>query len=384
MRKICVFTSTRADYGLLRPLMEEIKSDEELILQILASGSHLSPEFGLTFEEIEKDGFLIDEKSEMLLSSDTPVGISKAIGLGVISYSEALERLNPDIAVILGDRFEALAFAIACSVSRIPIAHIHGGEVTEGAVDDAFRHSITKMSYLHFAAAEAYRTRIIQLGENPNRTFDVGALGIDNIKKLNLLSKKGLEKEINYEFNKHNLLVTFHPITLEKNTSREQFGNLLEVLDELPNTSMMFTKANADTDGRIINSMIDEYVSTNPKKAVAFMSMGYLRYLSAMQFVDAVVGNSSSGILEAPSFKIGTINIGDRQTGRIKAESIIDSEPTKNGLKTAFKKLYSPEFQNVLGSVVNPYDGGDSATKMKEILKNHRISDSMKKVFWSL
>lgn len=364
--------------------MEEIKSDEELILQILASGSHLSPEFGLTYKEIEKDGFRIDEKSEMLLSSDTPVGISKAIGLGVISYSEALERLNPEIAVILGDRFEALAFAIACSVSRIPIAHIHGGEVTEGAVDDAFRHSITKMSYLHFAAAEAYRTRIIQLGENPNRTFDVGALGIDNIKKLNLLSKKGLEKEINYEFNKHNLLVTFHPVTLEKNTSREQFGNLLEVLDELPNTSMIFTKANADTDGRIINSMIDEYVSTNPKKAVAFMSMGYLRYLSAMQFVDAVVGNSSSGILEAPSFKIGTINIGDRQTGRIKAESIIDSEPTKNGLKTAFKKLYSPEFQNVLGSVVNPFDGGDSATKMKEILKNHRISNSTKKVFWSL
>lgn len=384
MKKICVFTSTRAEYGLLRPLMEEIKNDERLTLQILASGTHLSPEFGLTYKEIEKDGFQIDEKIDILLSSDTSVGISKAIGLGVISYSEALERLCPDISVILGDRFEALAFAIACSVARIPIAHIHGGEVTEGAIDDAFRHSITKMSYLHFASTEAYKTRIIQLGEDPSRTFNVGALGIDNIKRLKLLSKKQLERDLDFEFNKHNLLITFHSVTLEKDTAQKQFGNLLLVLNELRDTKMIFTKANADVDGRIINSMIDEYVLSNPEKAVAFTSMGYLRYLSAMQFVDAVVGNSSSAIFESPSFKIGAINIGDRQTGRIKAESVIDCEPEKKSIQGALKKLYSQEFQKSLGSVVNPYDGGDCAEKIKEILKDYKIGQSTKKRFWSL
>lgn len=382
-RKICVFTGTRAEYGLLMPLMEEIKKDNNLELQIVASGMHLSPEFGLTYKEIEKDGFKIDEKVEMLLSSDTSAGISKSIGLGIIGYSDALERLKPDIVVILGDRFEALAFAIASYVYRIPIAHLYGGETTFGAFDEGFRHSITKLSYLHFTSTEEYRKRVIQMGESPERVFNVGAIGLDNIKKLKLLSKDEFEKTIGKRLKKNNLLITFHPVTLEKNTSENQFNELLKALDELEDTLLIFTKANADTEGRIINKMIDEYVTKNSDKAIAFVSMGQLLYLSTMQYVDAVVGNSSSGIIEAPSFKIGTINIGDRQKGRIKAESIIDSEPTYDSIKKAFEKLYSAEFKQKLKNVENPYGKGIAAPEIKKILKDFDISN-IKKDFYDL
>ncbi|MCK5608466.1 UDP-N-acetylglucosamine 2-epimerase (hydrolyzing) [Candidatus Pacearchaeota archaeon] len=383
-RRICVVTGSRAEYGLLRLLLEEIKADGGLDLRLLATGTHLSAEFGETFREIEADGFAIDERVEILLSSDTGVGIAKSMGLAMISLAEAYERLSPDIVVLCGDRFEVFSAAAAVHVSLIPAAHISGGEVTEGAFDDSFRHCITKMSHLHFTSTEEYRKRVIQLGEDPEHVFNVGALGLDNIRILKLLSKEALEKELDFKFNKHNFLVTFHPVTLEKNTSGGQFQELLDVLDELKDTNVIFTKANADTGGRIINEMIDRYVLKNSAKARAFVSMGQLRYLSAMQFVDAVVGNSSSGIVEAPSFKVGTMNIGDRQKGRMRAKSIIDCAPTAAAIKKAVKRLYSNTFQEGLRVVVNPHGDGNAAGRIKDTLKNYDIENTVKKSFYDI
>lgn len=382
-RRICVVTGTRAEYGLLYWLMKEIQGDSDLELQIIATGMHLSPEFGLTYQTIEGDGFHINAKVEMLLSSDTPVGVAKSIGLGVIGFADAFERLRPDIVVVLGDRFEIFAAAQAAMVAKIPIAHIHGGETTEGAFDEAFRHSITKMAHLHFTATDEYRRRVIQLGECPDRVFNVGALGIDNIKKLKLMDRKEFEESINFRLGHRNLIVTFHPVTLETAPAREQFHNLLAALDEMDDTKVIFTKPNADTEGRAIMKMIDGYVAQNSSKSIAFVNLGQLCYLSALQFVDAVVGNSSSGIIEAPSFKIGTINIGDRQRGRSRAESVIDCEPTKEAILTAIKKLYSKEFQAKFKDVKNPYGGG-ATEEIKKILKEKDISGILKKEFYDL
>ncbi|MBU2044090.1 MAG: UDP-N-acetylglucosamine 2-epimerase (hydrolyzing) [Candidatus Omnitrophica bacterium] len=384
MKKICFITSSRAEYGLLRPLLREVVGDSDLKSQLIATGMHLESDFGLTYKEIEQDGFSIDEKIEIFLNSDTPVGISKSISLGISGLSEAYDRLKPDIVVVLGDRFEILSAAIAAHIARIPIAHIHGGEVTQGSFDDAFRHSMTKMSHLHFTSTEDYRRRVIQLGESPERVFNVGALGVDNIKGLKLLSKEELEKDLDFKFQKHNLLVTFHPVTLESNTSEGQFKNLLDVLEGLDQTGIILTKSNADVGGRVINKMIDQYVNNNSQKAKAFTSLGNLKYLSTMQLVDAVVGNSSSGIIEALSFKIGTINIGDRQKGRIRAESIIDCEPTKEEIKASFEKLYSKEFQQGLASVVSPYGDGQAAKRINHIFKNFDVKGSLKKAFYDL
>jgi len=382
-RKICVVTGTRAEYGLLYWLMEEIEADKDLKLQIIATGMHLSPEFGLTYKTIEKD-FKIDKKIEMLLSSDTPIGISKSMGLAQISFAEAYDELKPDIIVVLGDRYEIFSAVSAAMIARIPIAHLHGGEATEGLIDEPIRHSITKMSHLHFTATEEYRKRVIQLGENPKRVFNVGGMGIENIKRLNLLSREEFEKFIDFKLNNKNILVTFHPVTLEKSTAKEQFKELLEAIDELIETNIIFTKANSDTDGRIINQMIDEYVAKNSDKAVAFTSLGQLRYLSALQFVDAVVGNSSSGLAEAPTFKIGTINIGDRQKGRIKAKSVIDCQPNKQDIQRAFEKLYSKEFQEVLKRVKNPYGDGMASKKIVDVLKNVELTEILKKSFYDI
>ncbi len=382
-RKICIFTGSRAEYGLLKPLMDEIKNDNDLKLQLVISGMHLSPEFGLTYKEIEKDGFAVDEKVEMLLSSDTPVGISKSIGLGIISYADVLERLKPDITVVLGDRFEALAFAVTSFTLKIPIAHLYGGEITIGALDDGYRHAITKLAYLHFTSTNEYRKRVIQLGEEPERVFNVGALGIDNIKKMNLLTKRELEKIFGRKLKKRNLLITFHPVTLSEQPLEEQFNELLKALDELKDTLLIFTKSNADIEGRKINRLIDEYVSKNKEKAIVFTNMGQVLYLSTMQYVDAVVGNSSSGIIEAPSFKIGTINIGERQKGRIKAKSVIDCEPKYESIKKAFDILYSKKFQDSLKSVENPYGNGNAAIRIKKVLKNFPIR-SLKKKFYDV
>lgn len=383
MRKICVVTGTRAEYGLLYWLMKEIQSDATLELQVIVTGMHLSPEFGLTYKEIEKD-FSINKKIEMLLSSDTPIGISKSMGLAQISFAEAYQELSPDIVVVLGDRFEIFSAAAAAMIAGIPIAHIHGGETTEGAFDESIRHSITKMSHLHFVATEEYRRRVIQLGEDPKEVFNFGAPGLDNIRNLQMLEKDELEREIGFELGKRNLLVTFHPVTLEQGTAKDQFQQLLQALDELSETRLIFTKANADTDGRVINSMIDAYVSANSDKAIAFTSLGQLRYLSALQYVDAVVGNSSSGLIEAPSFKIGTVNIGDRQKGRIKAESVIDCPPEKNAIAEALLRLYSPDFRKTLNSVINPYGKGGSSKKIARVLHSHSLTQLLKKQFFDM
>ena len=382
-RKICVMTGTRAEYGLLYWLMKEIESDKDLELQLIATGMHLSPEFGLTYKIIEKD-FKIDKKIEMLLSSDTSVGISKSMGLAQISFAEAYDELNPDIIVVLGDRYEIFSAVSAAMIARIPIAHIHGGEATQGLIDESIRHSITKMSHLHFTATTEYQNRVIQLGEHPSRVFNVGGLGIDNIKKLQLLSKEEFEKSINFKLNKKNILVTFHPVTLETSTASQQFQNLLDVIDRLKDTNIIFTKANSDTDGRIINQMIDEYVKNNGNKSIAFTSLGQLRYLSALQYVDAMVGNSSSGLTEAPSFKIGTINIGDRQKGRIMANSVIECDSTIASIKDGFQKLYSSEFKNSLTHSSNPYGNGGASNKIIEILKNVDLNNIIKKSFYDL
>ncbi len=381
--KICVVTGTRAEYGLLYWLMKEIEADENLELQLIVTGMHLSPEFGLTYKEIEKD-FRIDKKIEMLLSSDTSIGISKSMGLAQISFAESYEELKPDILVVLGDRYEIFSCVSAAMIARIPIAHLHGGETTEGAFDESIRHSISKMSHLHFTATEEYKNRVIQLGEHPSRVFNVGGMGIENIKRLKLLSKNAFEKSIDFKLNKKNILVTFHPVTLENSTAKEQFQELLDVIDALEDTNIIFTKANSDTDGRVINQMLDEYVTHNSHKSIGFTSLGQLRYLSALQFVDAVVGNSSSGLLEAPSFKIGTINIGDRQKGRIKARSVIDCNPNRQSIKNAFITLYSSEFQTNLENVENPYGHGNASQKIVQAIKKINLKNCLKKTFYDL
>ena len=383
MKKICVVTGTRAEYGLLFWLMKELLLDNNFNLQLIVTGTHLSPEFGLTFRDIEKD-FIINKKIEILLSSDTPVGISKSMGLAQISFSEAYVELEPDMVVVLGDRYEIFSAASAAMINKIPIIHLSGGETTEGAFDEAIRHSITKMSHLHFTATEEYKNRVIQLGENPSKVFNVGGLGIDNIKRLNLLSKEEFELSIKFALNLKNILVTFHPVTLDERSSVEQFQELLSALDELEDTHIIFTKANGDVDGRIINSMIDKYVSENTNKSVQFTSLGQLRYLSALKHVDAVVGNSSSGLAEAPSFKIGTINIGDRQKGRIKAKSVIDCNTYKKDILSAITKLYEKPFQSSLETVENPYGDGGASKKIVDILKTVKYENILKKVFYDL
>lgn len=383
-KKICVVTGTRAEFGLLYWLIKGIQDDADLDLQLIATGMHLSPEFGLTYREIEKAGFAIDYKIEMLLSGDTPSSISKSTGLGIIGFADAYNKLNPDLVIVLGDRFEVFAASSAALFANIPIAHIHGGETTAGAFDEALRHSITKMATLHFVAAEPYKRRVIQLGENPERVFNVGGLGVEAIKKLSLLSKKELEKAIGFEFWKKNLLVTFHPVTLESNTSKQQFNNLLAAISRLDDTKVIFTKANSDTDGRIINKLIDDYIVNNPETSIAFTSMGQLNYLSSMQYVDAVVGNSSSGIAEAPSLKVATINIGDRQKGRVMADSIINTEPIVESISSALENIYSREFQNNLKITDNPYGGGNTSESIIERIKLIDYSKCLKKEFFDL
>jgi len=384
MKKICVVTGSRAEYGLLKPLMDEIKNDADMTLQIAVTGAHLSEDFGLTYREIEEDGFVIDEKVDILLDSDSPVGVANCVGLGVLGFSRAYERLKPDLVTVLGDRYEILGAVIPALIMRIPIAHIHGGELTEGVFDDAIRHSITKMSQFHFTSTESYRQRVIQLGEQPERVSNVGALGIDNIRTLKLLTKEDCEQSLRRQFSQKNLLVTFHPVTLENNTSQEQFGHLLDALESLDDTLIVFTKANADTHGRVINQMIDAHVKRHPHDSVAFTSMGQLNYLSTMRYVDAVVGNSSSGILEAPSFKIGTINIGDRQKGRIRAGSVIDCPPVKEDIELALRTLYSREFQMSLKDTVNPHGDGYAAQRIMGILRKADLAGSLKKTFYNL
>ncbi len=382
-KKICVITGSRAEYGLLYWLMKKIASDEELKLQLIVTGMHLSEEFGNTYIEIERD-FIIDKKIDMDLSTDTSEAISKSMGLSQISFAKAYKELKPDIVTLLGDRFEILSAANAAMIANIPIAHIHGGELSEGSWDNNIRHSISKMAHLHFAATEEYKKRIIQLGEDPNKTFNVGGLGIENIKKIKLLDQSQFEDSIEFKLNKKNIIVTFHPVTLENNSSKKHFQEILNAIDELIDTNIIFTKANSDLNGRIINKMINDYTNNNKKKSVAFKSLGQLRYLSALKHVDAIVGNSSSGLLEAPSFKIGTVNIGDRQKGRICSKSVINCLPNKLEIKKSIEKVYSYNFQELLKIVKNPYDNGLPSEKIIDILKKSNLENVLKKTFYDI
>ena len=382
-RKICVVTGTRAEYGLLRWVMDGIQGSSDLALQVVATGMHLSPEFGLTYREIEKDGFTIDRKVEILLSSDTPVGLSKSMGLGMISFGDVLQDLHPDLVLVLGDRFEIFSAVAAAMVARIPVAHLHGGEATEGLIDESIRHSITKMSHLHFVATEAYGKRVVQLGESPERVYVVGGLGIDNIRKLPLLSREELEKSLGFDLGKRNLLVTFHPVTLENATSARQMDELLAALELERDTQLVFTMPNADTDGRVLFEMIERFVATHAN-AHAFASLGQQRYLSCIAHFDGVVGNSSSGLIEVPSFRKGTVNIGDRQRGRLKASSVIDCPPERGAISAALQRLQSSEFSGVLANTTNPYGDGGASGRVVDTLRAVSLQGILKKRFHDL
>ena len=384
MRKICFVTGSRAEYGLLSGLMKAVKNDPELQLQIVATNMHLSPEFGLTYREIEKDGFTIDKKVEMLLSSDTAVGITKSVGLGMISFADIFEDLNPDLIVILGDRYEMIAVASAALFHKIPIAHLHGGEITEGAYDDCIRHAISKMSHLHFTSTEAYRKRVIQLGEQPERIFNVGAIGIENIKYVPMMSKEELEASLDFKMGDKCLIVTYHPVTLEDNSAELQSEALLSALDALEDCKIIFTYPNSDTNGRIIIEKINEYVATHPEKAKAWPSLGLKCYLSALHYVIATVGNSSSGIIEVPSYGIPTLNIGDRQKGRIAAGSVFNCEATESAIFEGLNIILSDDFIAKSKQTRNPYEGVNTTENILNAIKNYPLDNIIEKHFYDI
>lgn len=384
-KTITVLTATRAEYGLLRPIIKAMIDSGAFDVRIVATGAHLSPEFGLTYQEILNDGFSIDKKIEILLSSDTPVSISKSMGLAMISFAEYFDEKPTDALMVLGDRYETLAVCCAAMNARIPIIHLYGGETTEGAIDEAIRHSISKMSFLHFTSTEEYRKRVIQLGEHPDRVFTVGGIGIENALNMQLLSKEELEKSIDFTLDKPYAVVTFHPVTLEDGQAEKQFQEILNAFDKHSDMKFIITKANADANGRIINKMIDRYVAERDN-AVAFESLGALRYLSALKYAQMVIGNSSSGLVEVPSFKIPTINIGDRQRGRLQAESVVNCEPIEQEVDDAMIFAASEEFKNKISTVVNPYGDGNTSQRIVQILKEKLLDNTidLKKKFYDI
>ena len=384
MRKICIVTGSRAEWGLLSGLARKITDDPELELQIIATNMHLSPEFGLTYREIERQGFRINRKVEMLLSSDSANATGKSVGLATIGFADAYEELAPDLLLVLGDRYEILAAVTAALFYKIPVAHLHGGEVTEGAYDDAIRHAITKMSHLHFTSTEEYRRRVIQLGEQPERVFHVGAIGIDNIRHIALLDKKVLEEQLDFPFDRKTVLVTYHPETLDAIPVEEQFRNLLEALDDRQDIRILFTLPNSDTGGRIIVRMIEEFVARNKQRARAYTSLGQLRYLSALRFVAAVVGNSSSGILEVPSFGKPTLDIGNRQKGRLAANSVVHCGVSGAEISEGLNRVLSDAFAKQTACVQNPYEKEDSALEILKILKNYPLDGIVQKTFYDI
>lgn len=381
-RKICIVTGSRAEYGLLYCLMKEINGDTDLQLQIVATGMHLSPEFGLTFQQIEADGFTIDAKVEMLLSSDSPVGIAKSMGVGVIGFADALDRLKPDILVVLGDRFEMLAATQVAMVARIPIAHIHGGETTEGAFDEGIRHAITKMAQWHFVAAEPYRKRVIQLGETSDRVFNFGAPGLDYIQRLEWMDRSSLEKSLAFKLATPVFLVTYHPATLGQREPIGAMNELLAALDEFSDATVVFTYPNADTGGRVLIARLNQWVAANNHRATACASLGQQRYLSLMRESDVILGNSSSALTEAPVLKKATVNIGDRQKGRLKATSVLDAEENKDAIVTAIHKALSEDFRAGLPATKSLYGSGNVSRRVKNTLKV--VSIRLQKSFFDI
>lgn len=378
-------TGSRAEYGLLYPLIKELQDDSDIHLQLVATGMHLSPEFGYTVKEILQDGFHIDEKVEMLLSSDSAIGITKSMGLGLIGFADVWARLEPELVIVLGDRYEIMVAVQAAMMANIPVAHLHGGESTEGAVDEAIRHAITKMSHLHFVATEPYKARVLQLGESPNRVFNVGAIGLDNICRLPLLSREEFQESIDFRLGSLNLLVTYHPVTLHRWGPERLMGELLAALDQYKQATIIFTKPNSDAGGRAISAMVDNYVQQNSSRRIAFQSLGTLRYLSAIQHVDAVIGNSSSGIIEVPLFHKPTVNVGDRQKGRVTGSTVISCGDSNEEIAAAIRMSLSKSFyeQNIKQSV-SVYGAGGTASKIKQIVKEVDLSKLIYKSFHNL
>ncbi|PHS14925.1 MAG: UDP-N-acetylglucosamine 2-epimerase (hydrolyzing) [Kangiella sp.] len=381
-KKIAVFTGTRAEYGLLYWLIHDIQNDSELELQLLVSGTHLSPEFGNTYKQIEADGFIINEKVEMLLSSNSAVGVSKSLGLAVLGFTDALDRMKPDMIVILGDRFEALAIAQTAMILRIPVIHLHGGEITEGAYDDAFRHAITKLSSLHCTSTNEYRNRVIQLGEMPDKVKNVGAIGLDHLQRSQLMSVKELSASLKFPINKPYLVVTYHPVTLADESPIETFQTLLDSLDEFPELQIILTYPNADDGGRKIIPLLEEYAKQNKNRVFAIASLGQVRYLSAIKNAAAVVGNSSSGVIEVPSFNVGSVNIGARQKGRLAAKSVIHCDPNKSAIVNAIKSAVDKSYKTVDELTTNPYGQGDATGQIIDFIKASKINSV--KTFYNL
>lgn len=385
MTRIVVLTATRAEYGLLKPIIKKLDADVNFEMRLAVTGMHLSPEFGMTVREIEADQIAIDKKIEILLSSDTPIAISKSMGLAMISFAEYFEECVPEALIVLGDRYETLAVCCAAMNARIPIFHLHGGEATEGSIDEAVRHSITKMSYLHFASTEGYRRRIIQMGEAPERVFNVGAMGVENALHVTLLSKEELEASLGRTLGEKYAVGTFHPVTLENDTGEIQVRELLSAIKYYDDMVFLFTKANADADGRAINSLLAEYAKTF-QNLILVDSLGMQRYLSAVSHASFVIGNSSSGLIEVPSFGIPTIDIGDRQKGRIAGETVIWCKPEKESIRRAIDKGLSETFRKSIRNSKNLYGSGDTSARIvsiaKEFLLDHKID--MKKKFYDI
>lgn len=386
MRKICVITGTRAEYGLLSRLMKMIQDDNSTHLQIIATNMHLSPKFGNTYQEIEKDGFTIDYKIPIIDDNDKDDAVTtvKSMSKALAGFADAYNKLKPDLVVVLGDRYEILAAAEAAMIMRIPIAHIHGGEITEGAYDDAIRHSITKMSHLHFASTEAYRKRIIQLGEQPDHVFYTGALGVENIKRLHLMNKAEIEKEIGFEIDCNTILVTYHPVTLGNRTAKDDIDDFISALEERKDLRIIFTMPNSDTGSQFIVEAVNGFVERNHGRAKAFKSLGVVRYLSVMKQVVAVVGNSSSGIVEVPSFGIPTLNIGDRQKGRIQAESTYNCMPAKESVLNGLNKVLSKEFRELASKVHNPYEKANTAEEIFKVISTYPLEQLNQKHFYDI
>ena len=380
-KKITIVTGSRAEYGLLRNLITKFNDSDSFDLNLIVTGSHLSEEYGNTIDEIKEDGLKINNEVFLDLNEDSEQSIAKAISEGISQLTNILSKEKPDLVLILGDRYEIFSVAIAALICRLPVAHIHGGERTEGVIDESIRHSITKMSHLHFTATEEYRKRVAQLGENDSTIFNVGAIGIDDIKKMKFLTQDEIENKFGIKFNKRNLLITFHPVTLDQDSSRKYLKNLLDVLSEQKDTTLIFTKANADMEGKQINSELEKFVELNPKNTFIFPSMGRLNYLSTMLYVDGIIGNSSSGIIEAPSMKVPTVNIGNRQRGRIMAKSIITCDHDTESIRSALNILFSMSFQQKAKSVINPYGEGGTSKKIFDIIKNTDLNKALSKEF---
>jgi len=380
IKKICVVTGTRAEYGILKPLINKISLDEELELQLLVTGMHLSPEFGLTYKQVEKDGYIINEKVEMLLSSDEDSGIVKSMGMGMILFSETLKKITPDVIIVLGDRFEIFSLVTTASVLKIPVAHLHGGETTEGVYDEFFRHCITKMSYLHFTSTEEYKKRVIQLGEEPSKVFNVGALSVENIKNLELLSKEKIKEKFDIDFTDRTFIVLFHPVTLEKNTVEKQVEELLKAIVET-NIDVIFIKGNADSNGRILNQKLEKFCQKAKNKYRLFTSFTTEEYFSILKYSQGLIGNSSSGIVELPILKVGNLNIGDRQKGRTQCSSTLNCNPVKEEIVEKIKYMLTQEYKKRVENTIPIYGDGNTSNKIIEIIKNNENIDLKKKFY---